>query len=133
MTFLVDGFEPNPIARCVRKTATNAFGIRIKPTFKHGVLEYPLDRKYSRLLLDAGLSNSAWDRVQLKVLIDDKVVAAPQPLDYETRIREIGRKAEALDVDVSNAKTLRFKINVVDDRYWQEDVLVLGNGLLFAK
>ena len=44
-----------------------------------------------------------------------------------------GRKAEAIDIDVSNARMLRFEIDVVHTQYWQEDVLVLGNGLLFAK
>jgi hypothetical protein len=133
VTYLVDGYEPNPVPKHVRRSATNGFGIRIKPSFKKGVLEYALDRKYSRLLLDAGMSRSDWDRVQLKILLDGKEVVAPRPFDYETRIRHIGRKAEAIDIDVSNAVSLRFEIDVVDNRYWQEDVLVFGNGLLFAR
>ena len=133
VTFLVDGYEPNPVQRHVRKAAAYGFGIRVKPALKQGVLEYALDQRYTRLLLDAGMSQSDWDRVQLKILVDSKEVAAPQPFDYETRIRGIGRKAETFDIDVSNAKTLRFEIKVVDARYWQEDVLVFGNGILSAK
>ena len=52
-------------------------------------------------------------------------------LDYETRIRHVGRKAESFDLDVSNVATLRLEIKVADPQYWQEDVLVLGTGLLF--
>jgi hypothetical protein len=133
LTYQVDGYEPNPVPKHVRKQAKNGFGIRVKPVFKEGVLEYALDRKYTRLLLDFGMSHSEWDRVQLKILVDGKEVAAPKPIDYETRIRAIGRKAESLDIDLSTAKTLRFEIKVMHNKYWQEDVLVLGNGLLFGK
>ncbi len=133
VSYLVDGYEPNPVPRFLRKPAAYGFGIRVRPDFKPGVLEYPLDGKYSRLLLDAGMSDSGWDRVQITLLLDGKVIAAPQPYSYETRIRHIGRKAESFDVDVSNAKTLRIEIKVADPRYWQEDVVVFGNGLLFAR
>lgn len=129
----VDGYEANPIPKYVRRTAANAFGIRIKPTMKLGVLEYALDQKYTRLLLDAGMSGSMWDRVQMKILVDGKEVAAPKPFVYETLLRHIGRKAESFDIDLTNAKTLRFEVAVTMPRYWQEDVLVLANGLLFVK
>lgn len=133
VTFLVDGYEPNPIPRFVRKPVTNGFGIRVKPAFKLGVLEYALDQKYTRLLLDAGMGDSAWDRVQLKILVDGKEVLATQPFDYETLIRSVGRKPAVIDIDVTNAKTLRFEMKVVHNRYWQEDVVVFGNALLFAR
>jgi hypothetical protein len=59
------------------------------------------------------MSQSVWDRVQLRILVDGNVVAAPQPFDYETRIRQIGRKAQAVDIDVANAKTLRFETELL--------------------
>ena len=83
VTFLVDGYEPNPVPKYVRKTATYGFGIRVKPAFKQGILEYALDQKFTRLLLDFGMSQSHWDRVQLKILVDGKEAAAPRPFDYD--------------------------------------------------
>jgi len=133
VTFLVDGYEPNPIPRFVRRTVTNGFGVRVKPTFKRGVLEYALEQEYTRLLLDAGMSDSAWDRVRLRILLDGKEVAVTKPFDYETLIRSVGRKPESIDLDVANAKALRFEITVVNNRYWQEDLVVFGNAMLFAR
>ncbi len=133
VTYQVDGYEPNPIPAYMRKTAANAVAVRVKPTFKQGVLEYNLDQKYTRLLLDTGMSDSAWDRVQLKIVVDGKPVSAIKPLNYETLLRKIGRKPESFDLDVTNAKTLRFEITVVNNRYWQEDVLVLANAMLITK
>lgn len=108
-------------------------GIRVKPSFKQGTLVHALDQKYTRLLLNAGMRDSEWDRVRLKVFVDDKEVFATKPYDYGTLIRCVGRKAEAIDLDVSIAKTLRFELTVINNRYWNEDVLVLGNALLLAK
>ncbi|MFT7642377.1 MAG: hypothetical protein ACI9G1_004134 [Pirellulaceae bacterium] len=133
ISFLVDGYEPNPIPRFARKIVTNSFGIRVKPDFQQGVLEYALDQKYTRLLLDAGMSDSQWDRVQIKILLDGKEVLAPKPANYETLIKAVGRRPEALDVDVTHARTLRFEIAVVNNRYWQEDLVVFANAMLIAK
>ncbi len=133
VSFLVDGYEPNPIPRFLRKPVTNGFGVRVRPAFKLGVLEFALGQKYTRLLFDSGMSDSAWDRVQLKILLDGKEVAVTKSADYETLTRSIGRKPEVFDIDVTNAGTLRFEITVVNNRYWQEDLVVFGNAMLFAR
>ena len=133
VTYLVDGYEPNPIPRYVRKTAAHGFGIRVKPSFKQGVLTYALEQKYTRLLLNVGMLNSSWETVQLKIIIDDTEILVTKPFDYETRNRAIGRKPEVVDIDVSKAKVLRFEITVVSNKNWEEDAVVFGSAMLMAK
>ena len=133
MAYLVDGYEPNPIPRNVRKAAAYGLGIRVKPSFKQGALEYALDQNYTRLLLNAGMRDSAWERVRLRIMVDDKEVFVTKPFDYETLIRSVGRKPEAIDIDVSNARALRFEITIVSNRYWQEDAVVFGNAMLMHR
>jgi len=121
LTIRMDGYEPNPVPQHAPRKLSCGVGIRVKNTHKQGVLEYAVDQKFSRLVIDAGMRNSGWDRTQLRILLDGKEVAATKPTDYETAISGVGRKPESFDFDLTNVKKIRFEVSTIGDtRYWTD-------------
>ncbi|GMV83112.1 MAG: hypothetical protein AMXMBFR7_42960 [Planctomycetota bacterium] len=133
LAFRMDGYEPNPVPEYARRKMPYGLGVQVKKTHKQGVLEYALDQKYTRLLLEAGMYDSQWEKVRLRILLDGKEVYATKPASYGTLTDHIGRKPEPVDLDLANVKTLRFEITVTDAKHLGLDMVVLGNAMLFAR
>ncbi len=129
LTFHVDGYEPNPVSRRASMPVPYGLGVRVKKSQKQGILEYALDRKYTRLMLDVGMRGGGWDRVGLKILLDGKQVAETK-VDREQI--DGGQKPEVIDLDLTNVKVLRFEFAGLKNPYWQVETVILGNAVLFA-
>ncbi len=125
----VDGYEPNPETRRVHLPVPYGFGVRLKNTQKLGVLEYDIDQKFTRLLLDVGVRSGAWARIEVKILLDGKQVAVTKADNSQ---RDMGQKADAIDLDLTNVKKLRFEFANLKTPYWQWETAILGNAVVLG-